>query len=491
MKLAARIAAIEFVGDEVRLAVIKTSGKLPRVLELHCGQATYDDPEKRKEALIEAVQDVVGRMESTPAAYVLCLSSFHSVVRSLTIPFKGRRRVAGAVRFELERYLAFPIEELIVDFFPVLEVEGQTEVLALGVRREVLCEQLEILSAAGVEAEGANVDAVGLTGLWRDSRRDLKGLHAVLHAREVGSILAVVNGKSPVYFRHLAFTADELHSEPEAAAQQVQNSVRAFHAGWKAEGRVASLTVTGEGFTEEAQERFARGFDVPVTYEDMLTMLGGANQVLDNLEREQVRAGAEYRRPCNGWEAAIGTADCAGGGAISLNFRKDDLAPKNVLAKLIPTVMLSSCLALLLLVSVAWYFKHQDARARSEVSRIEDEVAALQQEVEQLQGQGISVAAEVFSQPTLLDILDEIALRVPDNKASITRLTVEPPGSSLPWIQIWGVGSDDVASTEVLSSLRQTAMFQVDEPDLTLEEGKTTFKVKAYRNDPAVSAGSE
>ena len=78
MRLAARIGAIEFDGDDVRLAVVKTGGKLPKVLEAHSCRARYADPDERPEALSEAVRTVTGQVKSSPSVYVLCVSSAFS-----------------------------------------------------------------------------------------------------------------------------------------------------------------------------------------------------------------------------------------------------------------------------------------------------------------------------------------------------------------------------------------------------------------------------
>jgi len=162
MFLSTKVAAIEFDGDTVRIVVVKVGGRLPVLLELYEATAAYDAPEQRFEALVNAVDAAVGQLRSHPAAFVLCASTTYSVVRTLRVGLKGRRRVAAAVPFELEPYLAFPIDDLLVDFTVVAERGGETEVLAVGSRRELLDEQLAILEAAGVEAEAVVSIAPGV-----------------------------------------------------------------------------------------------------------------------------------------------------------------------------------------------------------------------------------------------------------------------------------------------------------------------------------------
>jgi len=519
MVVRARVGAIEFAGDEVRLAVVKTGGRLPKVLELHCRPAVYAAPEERTEALVAAVKLLVKDVKNRPAVFVLCVSSAHSVVRTLTIPFRGARKVAAAARFELEPYLAFPIEDLAVGFSPVLEADGQTDVLAVGIRRAVLEEQLGILNAAGIDPEGVDVDAVGLTGLWRSARPNAKGLHAVLHVRDEGAVVAVVCNKTLAYFRHLSFGVASMLSNPGTVAREVLNSMRAFQAGWRGEGEIATLTVTGNAFSQdssgEARAAFEKQFDIPVTDENLLeavkavklaqsatTAAVGAISDEPSLdikaESDSVSADSDLRspvsglQPTNAWEGVIGVALGAAGGGFGMNFRTGVLASKDSLKRVAPHVMVFSCIALLALAGVAWYYYYARARNLAGAEDLRARIAELDEQVAALKGQGINLPAETFSDPPLLDILDEIAAKMPDKKVTVNELKIERSASGendatgsgrapLPWITIRGEVKDDAVFAQVVEDLRQSTMLKIEEPDLKLEGGKSTFTMVAHR----------
>jgi hypothetical protein len=519
MVVRARVGAIEFAGDDVRLAVVKTGGRLPKVLELHGRRAVYAAPEQRIEALAVAVKSLVKAVKNRPAAFVLCVSSAHSVVRTLTIPFRGVRKVASAVRFELEPYLAFPIEDLAVDFSPVLEAAGQTDVLAVGIRRTVLDEQLGILNAAGIDPEGVDVDAVGLTGLWRSARPNAKGLHAVLHMRDEGAVVAVICNKTLAYFRHLSFGAAVMLSNPGAVAREVLNSIRAFQAGWRGEGEIATITVTGDAFSQdssgEAREAFEKQFDIPVTYENLLeavkatklaqnAMVAAVGAISDEpssdikMESDSVSADsglqspASSLQPTNAWEGVIGAALGAAGGGFGMNFRTAELASKDSMKRVAPQVMVFSCISLLALAGVAWYYFYARAQNLTGAEDLRARIAEIEEQVTALKDQGINLPAETFSDPALLDILDEIAVKMPDTKVAVNELKIERSTSgendaagsgkaSPPWITIKGEVKDDAVFGQVVEDLRQSEMFRIGEPDLKLEGGKSTFTLTAHR----------
>ena len=491
MRLAAKVAVFEFEDDEVRLALVKTGGKRPKALELHACRAEYKAPEGRFEALVQATETVVANLNTKPTAYALCVSSFYSVVRSLTIPFTGKRRVAAAVQFELERYLAFPIEDLLVDFFPLLEVDKQTEVLAVGVRRAVLEEQLAVLQAAGVEPEGIDLDALGLTGLWRASRPSAKGeLGAVLHVRCSGAVLAIVDAKKLVYFRHLGLTAEQVHERPVAVAREVSNSLRAFHGNWRGAGEVGFLAVTGAAFFEEERELFESELDVPVTYESLPGLVPGYSEAMEALAaaRGESAAAVERSGEHNRWTAAIGVALGAAGTGYAMRFREPEPAQKDVVRRLVPHVMFTSCLLLLLLLGVAWYYHDGRNRNLAEAENLRTQIAGLENEVSVLQGQGINVPMEIFCQPSLLDILNEVGTKIPNDKAVVANIRVDLSSPRVPWITVLGTVKDDAGFNAAFKELGQSTLFDVDpDPGLELDRGVASFRIVARHKEPGAA----
>jgi hypothetical protein len=471
MPVTAKVAAIEFDGDDVRLAVVKTGVMRARVLEAHSVHAEYEDPEQRRDAMVEAVKGLVKGLKAHPTVYVLCLASANSIVRTVTIPFKGARRVTPAVTFELERYLAFPIEELVVDHMPILEFDGQTEVLAVGVRRNIIREQLDILSEAGVDPEGADLDAIGLTSLWKTTRQ-VKGLHGVLYLHGKGTVFGVVYNKSLAYFRHLPITAEAFGENLDGAIQEVNNSMRAFHSGWKVEDEIAALDVIG--LPPEYQEVMAAQIEIPLSFQDPLAAIPAPANVDKGL-----------------YAGVIGVAVGAAGGAFSLHLRKDELAHKNLFPALAPHIMLTSCVALLLLVGCAWFYHHAAVVNAGKAAQLQQQIAALEDEVKSLEAQGINVPAGMFADSTTLDVLTEVALDLPGNVVAVTDVKIEPPTASAPWIIVAGEVKDDNAFKAAVEKIKQSPMFKTDEPELRLVEGRSTFRLVLQRPGSGLKSGEE
>lgn len=474
MALGAKVAAIEIDGDNVRLAVIKT-GKLPAVLELVSTRATYETPEERNGALLQAVDEALGLLKSKPAACVLCASSQYSIVRQLSVPFRGQRRVAAAVPFELEPHLAFPLEDLLLDFSTIAEVNGETEVLAIGMRRNYLEEQRELLEQCGVEVEAVNVDAIGLTSLWHAQRRQQKGLNAVLHVRSGSSSLAITYNKSLAYIRPLSLNVSQLLEAPAVAAREIQNTLRAFLAKWRGQGEINALHLTGINLREEDRAALSEALRLPVEDGVMLEGLKGAAQAL-----------AEHGEPDgpNLWEPAIGVAASAAGLGFGLDFARSGRSWRSGARGIITHVMFSSCLVLLILLGVAFYFQQAASAGNFEAATLQQEIDALTKEVEDLstEGLGEGIDVEYFEDPPMLDVLKEISEKLPGDKVTITEIVMKPAGFRSAWLTVKGESSSAAMVSEVFANLQTSTLVKATEaPTINVANGKTNFEIRLDR----------
>lgn len=483
MLFSTRIGGIEFTENEIRLAIIRTGRKKPVVLALHaCSVESAEDPRTKHEHYVEAARTLFAKLKNPPSTYVLGISSQYCVVRTLTVPFKGSRKVAAAIRFELEPYLAFPIEELNVAHTIVAEINGQTEVLAAGVRRAVVEEQLGILREAGIEPEGVDVDATALTSLWHVQQPPLKGLHAVMHLLSDGAILAIVNGRKLAYFRRLSLTASTFQHNPPAASREVLNSLRAFRNTWKGDGEVQALTITGNPSLSGSQalDDFAQQQEIPVTAQTLLEKLTFDKVARSKSQSIDANSGSIISEE-NRWETAIGTALGAAGRGFSFNFRSGEITLANIMPRFTRHVLATTTLALILLGGIAAYFEIAHQTNLSRITQLKNTNTNLEKEILSLKEQGIVVSNETFCTPTLLDILMDLATKMPESQIAISQIHIAQATSEGPWITIQGSVKNDAAFPSVVDALKKSTLFTIEEPDLKSASGKSTFTIYARK----------
>lgn len=472
--LGATIGAIEIGYDRVRVAVVKLGGKLPQVLELAERAAEFESAEERVVALGAVLGDALDSLATRPQAYVLSANALYTVVRTLSIPFRGARRVASAVPFELEPYLAFPLEDLAVDFTTIGEFDGETEVLAMGMRRQQLDEQMDILREAGIETDAVTLDALALTGLWLQVAKPGKRLEAIFHVRAEGSIVAVVSNKRMAYFRVLGCSGETVAENPAVAAREVNNTLRAFLTKWRGEGDITELHVTGMDFTHEQREAFAEALGMPINDIMMIAQLQGGALALEN-----GAAGGKL----NHWDGLVGAALGATGSGFAVDFGQDVAQGSGPVRSIISHVLFTACLGFILLAGWGFYFYQgriqNEAQARSIQAQV-DQITAEIQDLGTQVPEGID--ADIFTAPNALEILEELASKMPDSKVQIKDIRIQPPGMRGGWLIVSGTANDASVFNEVYAKLRESTLFTVDEqPNISVEGTQTKFSFRANR----------
>ena len=472
--LKTNLAAIEVSGDEVRVAIVRAGGRRPEVLELASASAVYTDPAEREEALGRALDQALEKTTTRVVGYVYCASSAKTIVRNLTIPFRGARRVATAVKFELEPYLALPIENLTLDFVQIGEFEGQTEVLAVAMRNDQVALDRVPLQAAGVEVDAITVDAAALTSLWASSRT-LKGLQAVLHLRERDACIAITHNKKLAFFRNLPYSAQQVEASPEALARDAANTLRAFAAKWAGGGEVERLCVTGISLGHAEAAALSETIGIPVDHEIMLSGV-----TVQMAAKAALHEHAEF----NHWEALVGAAHAAATGSFHLDLTREHAQTGATVRAVAGHVIFSCALAFLLICGWGFYFYERAQQNELLAQQLADQTAALNEEILALQEgslpEGIDPA--VFTDPPLIDVLRELGNKLPSDKVDVSEIRIAAPNARSAWLTVEGKVGNSGQLVEIYEELKKSPLFSFDgEPDVRVEEGVTTFSIKANR----------
>ncbi len=484
MAFGAKVAAVEFAGDEVRVVVAKT-GRRPALLEAYAATAVYETPEARRDALGRALDEALGKVRHRPTSFVFCGDASRATVRALAVPFRGAGRVAKAVPFEIEPHLPFPLEELALDHRLVAEIGGETEVLAVGMRRTYLEEPLALLEAAGVEPEAVNLDACGLTALWRAGRHPSKGLEAVLHLREKGASIAVMHQRALAFFRYLPMGGPALAANPAKMAREVQNTLRSFMAQWRGGGEIAQLNLTGADLAPGEVEAFSQALNLPVVPFVLLDGVRGGKAI-----RRRDGDGARFNR----WEAALGAAHAASGSDFSFDLLRSGRTWENSASGLVHHLLFSAAIGLVLVLGWGFYYFETSARNRHVTEEYRAKIDSLKAEIDTMSKEGLGADVDVtpFGDPPVIDVLKEIGARTPEAKATVTEVKIAPPGAQSPWLSISGETPSAAAFNEVFEDLKRSTMFKVaGEANIKLQGAKTFFRVRAVRPNEEVTTNEE
>ncbi|HET9026214.1 MAG TPA: type IV pilus assembly protein PilM [Trueperaceae bacterium] len=140
---------------------------------------------------------------------VTAVSNRQAITRNIHVPRMTVAELDEAIRWEAERYIPFPIDEVVLDYFVLdnpedVEEGGQLEVVIAAARLDEVSQQVEYLKQAGLEPHVIDVKPFSLLRALRGS---LHGEHLTkqtlssenfTEANEIGVVLEIAASTSTV-----------------------------------------------------------------------------------------------------------------------------------------------------------------------------------------------------------------------------------------------------------------------------------------------------
>ncbi len=502
MKLTAKIGVIQLTNDRFRLLVVKTGGAMPKVLERidEPLASLGDDPEVTHAEHVELIQQCIKKLKHSPTLYLLNTPQNWSVMRLLSVPFKGAKKVRSALTYELEPYLAIPIEDLAIDYITVGEHNGHTEVFVMGLKKERVSNQVALLNEAGIVIEGFGLDTVGLSALGRDCAVKNTQAQAIAFEHEGSSYVSVIRNRSLAFTQRLASTPDRV----SAWGREVQNALRGFHATSLETVELMTLNCIGVTLDEEAQSNLEKQLDVDIVHHSW-EQSGLPDEMLDADDAST-------------WVSMAGAATSVAGGSFNIAF-ESTTSESNTQANPY-TRSLMGLLGMVLIVLVAklgiMHLKTQknieqterlgqavweefalaypnDPQAKERPADDEGGQAsflALQEAIDKEQSTGTALTPQMFNQTSLPNILKEIAVHVPDSLASLSDVRVTPLSvkSSKLGVTIRGDAKNPDAYSKIVAGFEKSQLLDFQNGERSTEQGKLTFTLKLHVNDAPVDS---
>lgn len=155
--------AVEIGTSAVRTAALKRGGKIPRLTEFREVHLSREGPDPAPPEMVrESLRELFRGKRPKEDVITTALPLHRSFVRLLEVPFTRVAQIRQVIASEAELHVPFPLEEVIIDFWPVEELpEGKTRVMMAAVKKTVLAEHLGLLAEAGINPGRINLDLLG------------------------------------------------------------------------------------------------------------------------------------------------------------------------------------------------------------------------------------------------------------------------------------------------------------------------------------------
>ncbi len=159
-----------------------------------------------------AIKQVLRAARINQKKVVAAIAGQAVVVRHIKMPLMEEEELAGAVRWEAERYIPFPVEEVVLDYEIIGRdpEEGTMGVLLVCAHKDIIYSHLDVLHEAGLQPLALDIQPFAMMrGLGIEHRRP-QGSVAMLDIGAGSSDLVIARDGIPSFTRILPVAGNRL-----------------------------------------------------------------------------------------------------------------------------------------------------------------------------------------------------------------------------------------------------------------------------------------
>lgn len=224
------LTAIELGPKTLTAVTVKVNGRGPEIVQSGTAELGGVDPDSIRAAL--------GKTGVTGPRVVLVLARGQALIRDLELPAGTPDELVAMVRFQVEREMPLPIDQVRYSYVETGRDAGKVRVQVVAVPREVIDPAVAAVEAAGMKIAGVYVSSFGLLSLY--GQNDLAALVEV--ASGEAEILITQMGRME-YSRTAPL---ENGVQPDEIAQEIRRTLLSY--GARGGGKeVGQIYLAGEG----------------------------------------------------------------------------------------------------------------------------------------------------------------------------------------------------------------------------------------------------
>lgn len=147
----------------------------------------------------EALEAVFSEEKFEKGTVVTALPASLATIREVPLPFDKPKKLRKIIKYQMERYVPYAIEEMVVDF---VSSESGERIITAGVQKRALSEHLELLAQFDVDPKIVSLKNVALFHLFIHARKgDSDKPVSIVHLDRDRMIVMVVRGNRIDFIR--------------------------------------------------------------------------------------------------------------------------------------------------------------------------------------------------------------------------------------------------------------------------------------------------
>jgi len=154
-----------------------------------------------KEAILRATREADLKTKRVN----ISVSGPQVVIRFISFPKLEEREFKNSLRFEAEKHIPFPIEDMFLDGVILKDIEpDRTLVLIAAAKKEFIYSKCTLLKDCGLEPSLIDIDSLSLCNLFNSTLEAKEKIVSILNIGSTFSNLVILEDKTPLFSRDIS-----------------------------------------------------------------------------------------------------------------------------------------------------------------------------------------------------------------------------------------------------------------------------------------------
>lgn len=229
----------------------------------------------------DSIKKAISSLDTANCRFNVGLSGSGVIIRYITLPQMTKEELRGAIQFEAEKHIPFPVKDVNLDAYILDEnlTGNQMLVLLAAVKKEVIEQCLKLMQSVGIEIEICDINTIALINAflysqrWQNKKEASESeLVALLDIGAKSSSLDIISGSTPRLSRAISVGSVTMDSSnKDTQFLNLSNEIRRSFDFYESqsEGTLKAIFLSGEGARYEGIEEFlVQNLSLPVKFWD-------------------------------------------------------------------------------------------------------------------------------------------------------------------------------------------------------------------------------
>lgn len=205
-----RILGIDIGSYSVKMAVIERSFRTFSFVEFYERVIQYNELLTPEESKAIAVQGLIDDHNLSWDVVCAGFPSQRVTSRLLTFPFGSSKKISQAIQFEIESYIPFNIEDMVVDHTIVSQAKNVSRVMAVYIQKADLVKELSMLESINVDPRFVCVEGIDQVNLVNLGMVPPEGAYAIIDIGHEKSTVTICHGRNLGYIRAISLAGKSI-----------------------------------------------------------------------------------------------------------------------------------------------------------------------------------------------------------------------------------------------------------------------------------------